>query len=149
MMPSHPVNSWLRFTTRPRFEIRSPGLITLVGLGRLVEVRALLVENQTSRSGAANRFRENVWSHVPFVCVRLIWINGNGLATTTVSFVKKAGWFVKSSLTCSARSMSCTSANSSKRTYVPPPVRRTSPAQPGLVVKSTFRTAYLSWGGVF
>ena len=82
MMPSRAVNSWLRFTTRPRFEIKSPGLITLVGLDRLVEVRALLVENHTSRNGAANRFRENVWNSVPFVCVRLIWINGNGFSTT-------------------------------------------------------------------
>ncbi len=46
MTPSRPTRSMLRFTTRPRFEIKSPGLITLVGPGRLVDVSAFVVENQ-------------------------------------------------------------------------------------------------------
>src|SRR5207249_11429063 len=98
---------------RPRLEIRSPPLIGLVFPNSLVELNARDVENQISVTGAAKRFSENVWRSVPLVCLKLAAIRGKGCSIWRESLVKKADRLVYESLIVNARSMSCSSANSS------------------------------------
>ena len=56
-MPKFRVSSWLRFTTRPIEEMKSPALTRFVGGFQSPALNAWVVENQISRNGAVARSR--------------------------------------------------------------------------------------------
>ena len=107
--PSRPTRSMLRLTTRPRLEIRSPGLI-LIG-GRLVAVKARI----DGKPEFTHRRGESLIGNVLHQCaVGLLEAPGSAETAAErlrVSLVKKAGLFTMLVFDLQCQIMSCSMAN--------------------------------------
>ncbi len=116
-MPRFRVSSWLRFTTRPVEEIKSPAPTAFVGEFHMPALKAWVVENQISRNGAAAMSRWNCCASVPLVWSTPTWIIGQRRETLLTALVKRHSEFVHPLSIETSRYRNCCTATS-------PPIRK-------------------------